>query len=129
MAGDLVKFSHISSILIPKIEGVYEVSVVHQLLTTIDDFRHGFSFPHQELLYLRTLLGVVFLAYKGMSHEFQLINGWEISTQRYVLNFGNYIFFLGLDALGIRLRLSCLISPLFTKGRIPVMIHGAGIIF
>ena len=66
MASDLVKFPPISSTPIPKVEDFYEVSVLIVSSIPLTYSAIYFTFLLQEILYLRTFLGVVMLAHKGV---------------------------------------------------------------
>ena len=67
VAVNIFKFLHISSILIPVVEGFDELSVVHYFLTKIYLFHHEFSFLLQEILYLGTFIGAVMIIQKGVT--------------------------------------------------------------
>ena len=106
MDGDIVKFTHLGSIFIPRVKGVDEVNVVHQLITIIELLHHAFYFLIHDLLCIITLMCVVMLDHIGVSREFKWINVWEIGTVGDLLTSGDYILFLVFNFLRLIIGLT-----------------------
>ena len=107
-AGDIVRCGHLNSIIIPKVEDVDAVSVVHPLITIIHIFDHELYFVIHKTLYL-------FIIRKYVTLEVQCIDTWYTSVLNYILNTGKSV--------------PCLWFPsIITKRLIPVKVHVFGII-
>ena len=64
VSSDIVKCSHINSILIPMVEYIDDISVVQYFLNVISILHHGLYLLNQERIYLIIYMDIVAIKHK-----------------------------------------------------------------
>ena len=119
----LVKLFIVSKVSFTNVPDQIDFTILHQFLTTMDNFYHEFYVLLQELPYSIIFLGISTFVNKGRIYEVevQLFNG---IGDLWINKWKN----ISLRDVSFGTGFTCLVTPIITKLRIPMIINSNGII-